>query len=241
MDRLKRIKYLCLCASIALAAPATAQDGNPHQAFVDAFASRERMMVAFTDNAEQSMIEESRRDPELVEMEAECPGALKLMASASMPVMTKSHGRAVDTYRAGLLALVSERMTAEQAAQAAEFYASEDGRFMIALAEESEVATRSLADIRANEDSSISREAYDADKAAQREALRNSEHRERIAEVGMKLAASDWFITFLGMREQMHALQFALNNDDFTPEEDAALEHVVEKAMTGHFESCYAE
>lgn len=132
-------------------------------------------------------------------------------------------------------------MTAEQAAQAAEFYASEDGRFMIALAEESEVATRSLADIRANEDSSISRESYDADKAAQREALRNSEHRERIAELGLKLAQSDWFITFLGLREPMHALQFALNNDDFTPEEDAALEHVVEKAMTDHFESCYAE
>ncbi|MEZ5680458.1 MAG: hypothetical protein R3E14_04090 [Erythrobacter sp.] len=236
-----KLVILAGVAALCVSAPAAAQEADPFTELVEALASTERLMSGYADGAAAAMIEEARRDPEMLEMEEECPGTLELMGSASRPMLEKSHLRAVGEYRANLLALFRDKLEPEIAGGAAEFYRSDDGQFVIRLAEENESVANTLAAVRENPEGDLSREAFEADKAASREALKSSEHKGRMQKIGWGLATSSWFSDFRKIQPEMHELEFALLNDDFTPEEEAAFDHVLEKALTGHFEQCYAE
>ena len=221
--------------------PANARAGSPYRELVDAFAGRDRLMDGFDRIVVSTLVSEAMRDPDLVEMDSECPGTIDLMAKVSAPVLREAHERAVDEYRRDLEMLFARGLTKEQAQEASEFYRSEDGQFMIGVAETYEVAEASLAEVRETEDGTISRDAFDQDKAATRDALRTSGHRQRLASIGFDLYTSDWFRTFDGLREEILTLELALSNSNLTNEEDAQLESLVEDQLTDHFERCYAE
>lgn len=241
MPSARNLITLAAVAAFSFSAHVAAQEVDPYADLVEALASTERLMSGYADGAAAVMIEEARRDPEMLEMEEECPGALDLMGSASRPLLEKSHLRAVGEYRANLLALFRERLEPETAGGAAEFYRSDDGQFLIGLADENESIENTMAAVRDDPDGNVSREAFDADKKATAEALKSSEHKGRLQKIGWGLVTSPWFGDMKKIRPEMQQLEFALLNDDFTAEEEAAFDHVLEKALTGHFEQCYAE
>ena len=237
----RKLFTLAALAAFSLSASAAAQQDDPYIDLVDAIASTERLMSGFADGAMAVMVEEARRDPDMREMEEECPGTFDLMGSTSRPLLEKSHERAIGEYKAKLLTLFSDRLAPDTARSAAEFYRSEDGQFLIGLADESESIENTMAAIRADPDGKVSREAFEADKAATRETLTSSEHKGRLQKIGWGLITERWFSEFTNLRPEMQQLEYALLNDDFTPEEEAAFDHVLEKALTEHFERCYAE
>ncbi len=238
-----RTRFAALAVAVCLSHPAAlwAQDADPLRDLVDALAARARLLDNYGPSAVSTMLDEARRDPEMVEMEGECPGTLDIMGQAAMPTLVKSQERAVDQYRTALLDLFAGKLSPEIARSAADFYRSADGRFIIDIAEQNQSDTHSLEDVRRNEDMSISREAMEADKLAMREALRASEHMERIETIGQHLAGSQWFAPFATLRPDMHTLELALQNDDFTQAEEAEFDRALESALSAHLDKCYAE
>lgn len=211
------------------------------RALVDALASEERLLAGFGDQATALMLEEAKRDPEMLEMEKECPGALDLMGSASRPHLVTSHKRAVEQYRGKLFDLFSARLSPEHASGAAEFYRSDDGRFVIELAEQNESLENVLEDARNSESGSVSAEAFAADKKLTEERIRARANNGRLSQIGWKLITSPWFASFEKLKPDMHRLELELANDDFTPDEEAAFDKALDEALTAHFEACYAE
>ncbi|QPC99200.1 hypothetical protein [Qipengyuania soli] len=239
------ITKLSLAALVALAAslpaPLSAAGESAYTDLVEALAAKDRLMSGFADSAIAVMVGEARRDPEMVEMEEECAGTLDLMGQTARPHLVASHERGVTQYRAQLLELFSSRLSPEEARGAAEFYASDDGRFLISLAEQNESVENVLSDVRGNEDGSVSAAALAADKAVMEEKIRKGGDRTRLAKIGWFLMTADWFRNFQTLKSEMHQLELALVNDDFTAEEGAAFDAALEEAFTAHFEACYAD
>lgn len=224
-----------------ISSPLTAGEQSAYGDLVDALAASDRLTSGFGDEAVAMMLEEARRDPEMVEMEEECSGTLDIMGLTARPHLEASHARAVAEYRTQLLDLFASTLTPGEARAAADFYTSEDGLFLIALADQNESVENVLSDIRGNEDGSASAAAFAADKKAMEDKIRESGDRTRLAKIGWSLMTADWFANFQKLKPRMHELELALVNDDFSPEEGADFDAALDKAFTTHFEACYAE
>lgn len=233
------LKPVVLALALTLPLPAHAQTVSPYQALVDALASRERLMENFGTDAVTLMVEEARRDPELAAMDEECPGTFDLMGKASLPYLVESHERAVAEYRTKLVALFEGRLKPEDAKNAAAFYSSEDGKYLIGLAQKNESVDNVLADVRKNDDGTVSAAAFAADRQVMQDRIRTDGDKGRLQKIGWGLITSSWFAPFEKLKPEMHGLELELVNDDFSPEEEAAFDAALENAMTAHFEACY--
>ncbi|QYJ07833.1 hypothetical protein [Qipengyuania flava] len=234
---IKRLAFCALAVSLAHAPLGASED--PYQKLLDAMASEEFMMEGTEDTMRTMMVSEFERDADMVAFEEECPGVYSSMTDAMMPTLLRSHRRAVGEYRTDLLALFRDRLSVEDAAGAAEFYASENGQALVRLAGDSVQYGNAMDEIRDSEDMVVSEESFAADKEATRKEIKANLEPVLAREVGLKLLGEPWFARFLALRPEMDALELKLMNDDFTPEEDAEVDAALDRALTAKMDECY--
>lgn len=215
--------------------------GDDYQRLVDAIAAEERLVEGFEEGAREESLALYANDPDMVKMEQVCPGLSTQMVDAMLPILLQSHKRAVGEYRGALLALFRERLPVDVASPAGVFFSSDLGQKLIGLVEEHAVVDALREDAYTSEDASVSQEAYDADKAKTREAVKANLEPVLLREIGMALSNAEWFPKFHALKPEMDALEFALIDDDFTPEEDAALDGAIETVMDAQPDDCFGE
>lgn len=234
---IKRLALYALALSLAHA-PLGASD-DPYQKLVDAMAGEEFMMEGTEDMMRTLMVSEFERDADMAAFEGECPGVYSSMTDAMMPTLLRSHRRAVGEYRADLLGLFRDRLSVEDAAGAAEFYASENGQALVKLAGDSVRYGNAMEDMRETEDMVVSEESFAADKEATRQEIKANLEPVLAREVGIELLGEPWFERFLTLRPEMDRLELKLMNDDFTPDEDAEVDAALDRALTAKLDECY--
>lgn len=232
--------FLASALLSAALSPLHAQ-GDDHQRLVDAIASEQRLVEGFEQGAREESLALYANDPEMVEMEEVCPGISAQMVDAMLPILLQSHKRAVGEYRGALLALFRERLPVDVASPAGDFFSSDLGQKLIGLVDEHAVVDTLREDALTSEDASVSQDAHDADKAKTRAAVNANLEPVLMREIGMALSNAEWFPTFHALKPEMDALEFALVDDDFTPEEDAALDGAIEAVMDAQPGDCFGE
>jgi hypothetical protein len=232
-------KTLFAALAFSLAAAPLAAGEDPYQDLVDAIASEAYLTDGTEEEMRTVMRGEFERDPDMVEFEAECPGVFTALTDAMMPTLLRSHDRAVGEYRRDLLALYRSRLSAEDARGAADFYASENGQALVRLAEENAQYGNAMDDIFRTDDMVVSEESFAADKEATRDAVKANMEPLLMREVGQQLMTEAWFARVIALRQEMHALELKLMNDDLTPEEDAEADAAIDAALTVKLEECY--
>lgn len=244
MLKLRKTISLGLAAgALAMAGAGIAQEvsSDPHQQMVDVFANdsmRDRAFESIMKSAFGSIVE---TDPQLAALEMECPGFIDGLSSAMRPLMKRTHNEDHIEYRKDLLALLRSELTAEEAAGAAEFFASDLGqRFFdeVFANQNMDNVMREAMATGGEEDISASSLNKDNNTTAIR-AMMSLEPVERRA-IMNKFVTEDWGKAFSKMRPKMDALLTDPKYQQTTPEEDAEIEAVSVEFSTNHFEKCFA-
>ncbi|MCR2832862.1 hypothetical protein [Parerythrobacter lacustris] len=234
-----QFRFLAACAALLLTTPGMAQDETDEYL---------RLATTLTDDAlsEQSFeiaiqigfkgVLEA--DEEMVALETECPGLISTMAEAARPVMWELHQRDNLDYRTALHKLFARRLSREEAAGGAGFFASPLGKRFVYTLQLGISADNVIADVVSNEDMSISRGSLERDTRTS--ALRgilalSPEDRKELTRL---FSSEDWARAFSRIQPEVTALQHKLVNQDYPPEDHARIDASVQPATIAHFEKC---
>lgn len=238
MSNMIAASLLLSMSATPLAAQATA---DPHQRFTDSISTDEILQLDDPTAMESLFLQTLNSDPEFQETEATCPGLARVLLDVGMPIIMQSSRRSAEGYRAKLLVLARERLSAEQASGAADFFTGETGQQLLRLTLDHSVEKSSMSELLSSEDQSISAESFEADKAATRQAMLQNVDHGMLAAAGQQIANSNWGAAFLAMRPQIQQLQLEMANSDLSPEESSALDEAYEAAAAEHIDSCVTE
>ncbi len=182
-----------------------------------------------------------RGDPDMAQIEAECPGLIAAMSAAVEPIMWPAHQRDYADYRGQLHALFERELNDGHARGAAEFFASPLGqRFITALSSEISVDA-TLSELQTGEAAHVSAEALAADnlESASR-GIMALEPADRL-EITTIFSTNAWASEFARIEPQVAALQLAMANSDYTPEESAAMDAAIDGVIDRRFAACFPE
>ncbi len=245
MQKLQKTLSLGLaCVALTWTGPALA-DGpadDPYQAMVEVFASdtmRDRAFDTIIESAFRGALE---ADPELQALEIECPGLASGLENAVRPIMKQSYNNDYVTYRQDLRVLFAEEMTREHAAQAAAFFGSDLGqRFFDAVFANQSLDNMVAEAVATEGEEDISENAMrkDMNRTAIR-ALMAMEPVDR-QEIARVFESEEWGKSLAMMRPKMDALLADPRFQDFTPEEDVAIDLASTQFAEAHFSACFAE
>ncbi|WP_394729659.1 hypothetical protein [Altererythrobacter sp. GH1-8] len=245
MQKLQKSVLLGL-AGLALVAgsPALAQNASddPYQAMVDVFANdtmRDRAFDAIMVSAFRGALDQ---DAELQMLEIECPGLTSGLERAVRPIMKQSHVNDYVIYRQDLYTLVANELTREEAGKAAAFFGSDLGERFFASVFANQSLDHMVAEALATDgEENISEDAMrkDTDRTAIR-ALMALEPVDR-KEITRVFETEEWAKSFAILRPKMDALLADPKFQDFTPEEDAAIETASTEFAEAHFAACFAD
>ena len=133
------MRYLlaALAASMMLAPPIVAQtpDGarlsaDSHERFYETLAAQVDDQPVI-EGALDWLVDQMATNPDLAAIEADHPGTLKRLRDAARPIIVSHSERLTIDLRARMIALLRSELTAAEAAELADFYASPIGRRVI--------------------------------------------------------------------------------------------------------------
>lgn len=241
------IRSLAAAAALALlaSAPLLAQDaspaGDPQLALATVLTNDEFVTEMFRQSMEVGFDTALRGDPEMAQIEAECPGLIAAMSAAVEPIMWPAHQRDYAGYRGQLHALFERELSDEHARGAADFFGSPLGqRFITALSSEISIDA-TLGELQTGEAAHVSAEALAADnlESASR-GIMALEPADRL-EITTMFSTSAWAPEFARIEPQVGALQLAMANADYTPEEGAAMDAAIDGVIDRHFAACFPD
>lgn len=230
-------------SSLALAGASFAQDAatDPYQDVVDVFASDTMRERAFDSTMKSAFRAALEADQELAALEIECPGLMTGLEAAVRPIMWTAHKNDYVVYRQDLHAMFKANLSPEHAAKTAEFFGSELGeRFFTQVFANQNLDNVMREAMATNGEEDISSEAMrrDNDRTAIR-AMMALEPVDRM-EINRIFAANEWAQEFAKLRPQMDAILADPKFQNFTPEEDAAIEQTSMDFSLDHFDKCFA-
>ncbi len=179
-------------------------------------------------------------DPNIAAIERVCPGTIHAVIEAFTPTLTELNDRGVAEYRAALRELLGARLSAVDAGEAAEFFASDVGhRFLRTISGQS--GMRNSLKSAMDSEGEIDRGAFQRD---QQQAVLDG-----IAELGPAdiraineaVATSSWGKAFAGLSGQIVDLRYRITNTKLTPEEELQFEKLSAEAVDAHMETCGSE
>ncbi len=252
-----KIKHIVSLAAVSLAlsvAPVTAelsaqeratasadQAIDYYAAMAEAVTSDAVIEATFEQAIEIGFKGAMRADPEMDEIEKECPGTVQAMADAAAPIMKPAHIRDYMEYRADIAALFRANMTTANARSAAEFFNSDIGKNFLMSVSSNVSADATIGAIIDDPDAKIAAEDLESDNRATAVrgimAMEPLERREALMTIGN----SDWGQDFVRLQPQVQALQVEMANSDYSPEENAALEKALEQTAMTVLGKCYLE
>ena len=222
-------RLLLAFAALALAAqPAAAQTvesagltADPHERVYDT-------LIAQADDGPMIesvldwMVGELARDPNIAVIEAAHPGFLKRLRAAARPIIAGYSLRVKRAYRPRMIAILQSDLTAAEAAEIADFYASPIGRKVVAGVTQSYRPDAVLGTIETEQEVSVADVEQDMDSATQA-ALQGLSAQET-AELYAEIAARPAMAKLVPVVPRIAALRAEMEEEPMTPEEDAAIE-----------------
>lgn len=231
---------LVFIAAIA-AAPLSAQVTNPHDALVAELAAPDMFVSSFNRIIETDMPAVLRKDPNVAAIERVCPGTIDAVIAALAPTLAEFNDRGVAEYRVSLRELLGARLSAEDAAQAAEFFASDVGhRFLRTVGSQSGMRN-SLESALDSGEGEIDRGAFQRD---QQQAVRDGMAELSPADIraiNAAVSTSSWGKAFAGLSGEIVELRYRITNTKLTPEEELRFEKLSAEAMDAHLRTCGAD
>lgn len=244
------IRSLAAAAALALLAPApllaqdappAAEQGDAQLALAAVLTGEDFVAEMFRQSIDVGFEGALRGDHEMIQIETACPGLIAAMSAAVEPIMWPAHRRDYADYRGKLHALFESELSDEHARGAAQFFASALGqRFMTATASEMSI-DMALGELATGEAAHVSAEALAADnlESASR-GIMALEPADRL-EITAIFASSGWAPEFTRIEPQIAALQLAMANTDFTPEEGAAMDAAIDGVIEQRFAACFPD
>jgi hypothetical protein len=215
-------------AALALAAqPSAAQVVQAAQLAADPHERVYDTLVAQADDgpmieaALDWLIGELRRDGNIAVIEAAHPGFLKQMRAATRPIIAGYSQRVKLAYRPRMIAILRAELTAEDAAEIAEFYASPVGRRLVAGVSQSYRPEAVLGTIGSDEQVTVAEVERDMDGATQA-ALQGLSAAET-AELHAEIAAHPAMAKLVPLVPKIAALRAEMEEQPMTAEEEAAI------------------
>ena len=240
------IRSLAAIAALALCAPASllAQDpaqADPQEALATALTDDEFVAANFRQTMSVGFEGALRADPDMLEIENECPGLIGAMRAAVEPIMWPEHQRSYAEYRADLQTLFDAELSDEHARAAAQFFVSPLGQRFITTLTGQLTADAMLGELTGGETTQVSSEALAADnlESASR-GLMALEPADRL-EVTTILTTEPWSTEFQRLQPQIAALQLAMANGDFSAEEGAAMDAAMDLVIEEKFAACFPD
>lgn len=223
--------------AVFVSAPLCAQDANPHEALVEALTTRETFDVAFQHLMNVDLPAAFLADPDIAELEKECPGAVQALLTAASPLFLRINQESESEYHKAMADFLAARMSDAEADAAANFFASDVGqRFLRTVGAESTLGN-SLRSAMADDEGAVDRASFDRDRqssAAATVAALGDADRRALAET----FDTSWGKTLRAMVPELADLRFRLMSMDLTPEQSTELESLANRVLLGHFTTC---
>lgn len=238
--KLIAIAFLSLFPAVLFAQET--QDEDPYKALALAVSSDDIAMLRFEQDMKVSFYPGLKQFPDLVQLDKDCPGFMLGFGKALTPVMLLGHMEDNAWYQRKLEALFRDRLSAEDTAKAAEFYGSETGQRLLARAIANMSATNTVAEVVGSEDDdlTVSREAYDADRQASLNGLLRDLGKEELERIGRSLIGQAWFPRFRAILPEIQTLGHELLNRDYSPSINSKIEAVSQTFTEKHIAACEA-
>jgi hypothetical protein len=221
------------------ATPLAAQDSSAYDALVAVLASNESFDIASRRLLEVDLPAAFRSDPNIQEIEAECPGAVEALLVATTPMFKELDQEGRRDYRAALRNLLPTRMSEADARAAAEFFGSDLGQKFVRSISEQSTLSNSLSSAMSNDEGSIDRDAFERDQLnAARGGLEALSDFEKLS-VNRALQTS-WGEAINDLSPEIMTLKYSIMNAEMTPDQNAALDAVIGETIDAHFDACEA-
>jgi hypothetical protein len=234
---------LFAACTVLFALPAMAQDGagapgeaDPYRALAEAMKPPEYVEFGLRTLREEIMPQAFARDPRFVQLEAVCPGLSAVTIAAAEPVFRRIYESLSSEHLDAMVGLFREKLTPQEAAQAAAFFVSPLGRrFSKTHAEASATDTASTENSSARE---VSRAAFAEESAALAETAVSALSEQDVAAIGEIFTTTAWGRKYLevepDLMELTRQLQIAAPRDELGAEAKAAMS----AAARTHFQQC---
>lgn len=236
-----RFLAAALFMSPLAAQPLTAESetGDSYTRLAEAVASDKISKLIFERDMEAGFKETLAQDPEVAVTETDCPGFVDGFAKALRPIMLESHNLDYAWYRSKLIETFRAGMSAEQAGNAATFFASEPAQIFLSTAITNYSLDNTVSDVMTNDDMSVSAEALEADKRATAALTMRKMDKDDLNAFITGMAQSEWFPAFRKMQPTIQSLNLEMANRDFTPEHQIEFDRVAEDYATSALDACY--
>ena len=216
-------------AALAMAAqPAVAQSIETAQLPTDPHERVYDTLIAQADDGPMIesvldwMVAELERDPNIAVIEAAHPGFLKRMRAAARPIIAGYSSRVKRAYRPRMIAILQSGLTAAEAAEIAEFYASPVGRLVVAGVSQNYQADAVLGTIETDEAVTAADVERDMDSASQ--ATLQGLTPEETAQLYAEIAARPAMAKLVPVVPRIAALRAEMEEEPMTAAEEAAIE-----------------
>jgi len=230
---------LIVLATLFMLAPAHAQEDDGRARLVQAIASERMSNLMFERDIAKAWTPMMMREPEIAQIEVDCPGYVEGLIVAIRPILSESHNYDFGWYRTELEALFRAELSDAHASGMADLLGSDLGQRVLLAAVENYEVENSVEDAVTSADNSVSAAALAADREATAQRLVTSLAREDVLAFGMQVMQAPWRPEFERIQPRIHDLQLQLANRDFTPEHGAQFDKIVSRYAEDAITACY--
>jgi len=213
----------------------SAVDGNPFRALAE-IKTRDDIWERSFDSLYEQMRVSFQQDSSLARGDKACPGLIDAVAGAARPIMHAGHYIQRRAFRDGLTKLFAEGLTADQAREAYDFYASDDGRYLLELGTDSSSQQAKIA----QGTDPIDRKAFNEDYERTHAAIHRNVDPAVEKRVEARLAVSSWYAPYLRLHARIQQLRYAISRDKslLPPDNREQIELASRRATTLHLVQC---
>lgn len=251
-----KVIYLLLAAAAPLSIPslalaqateARATQTSSHERLIDAIASEEVRAITF-EVAMREIEAFYRRDPDMAELEADCPGTISEIVAGSRGLMKEYHELESRVLKERQLSALRAALSDEYAAGAADFYSSELGQKLLisvannySIGESLNSATSATTTPGKNTgEIQIDREAFDRDQQKTVEDAVKGLTQAEVIQIGMQVMGKEWFPAFQKLSPTLAQINFDVSNSNLDPSIDKRLDETLNRILDDAFERCPA-
>lgn len=225
-----------VCASAPSIANEKARDA--YADLIESIASDEMAAQEFEVQMAQAP-EVWAKDPDFIELDQECPGFIEGYSTAIRPSLLKGHLDDYAWYRVQLNTLLRAELSPEEAAQGAQFFNSPLGRKLVTWAWANTSIENVTAEAIESPDGTVSSEAFDADREATRERLKEDYSFDDLAAIKEGLGEG-FGPKLLELKPKINAITLEMYNREYSPEIEAEIEETSDRFIDAHITACDA-
>ena len=221
---------------LGAASVSSAAGEGPHAALAEALAPSD-VVDALVDSYLEQIFEQMALDPDMAELESDCPGLFATGRGALRDAIEKSNESRIGAYRVAVTDLLAREMPAGEAEEALAFYRSDYVLARKASAsgslDWSEIAE---AIVRGEDEASVEGQAEA--ELARAQAQNRLFDGPSGAEIHRQVSQRPWFRTLLRLQPTITELRREVKGRAFSPEEQQRMDQALESAVYTHVQDC---